>query len=218
MKRVYIYEGFERFWHWTQAILIIFLAFTGFEVHGSYSFFGYENAVVYHRIAGWTLVGLYVFAAFWHFATGEVKQYIPTFKFMKAQLDYYIFGIFRNAPHPVKKNRLSKLNPLQKITYFSLMVIIIPLMMITGLLYYYYRVPQATTVNPLNISNLHVISFWHVLGAYFLVMFLIGHLYLITTGHTVLTNLKAMITGWEDIEEEEGEEETSNQENNKENN
>jgi thiosulfate reductase cytochrome b subunit len=28
------------------------------------------------------------------------------------------------------------------------------------------------------------------------------HLYLITTGHTVTSNLKAMITGWEELEGE----------------
>ena len=35
MQKVYIYKRFERFWHWTQASLIIFLALTGFEVHGA---------------------------------------------------------------------------------------------------------------------------------------------------------------------------------------
>ena len=202
MKKVYIYEGFERFWHWTQALLILFLAFTGFEVHGSYSFFGYENAVVYHRYAGWTLLVLYVFAAFWHLTTGEVKQYIPTPKNMIAQIQYYLIGIFKDAPHPTKKNRLSKLNPLQKITYFFLMAFIMPLMMISGLLYFYYRLPQANIIDPINISELGTIALWHTIGAYFLIIFLIGHLYLITTGHTVLTNLKAMITGWEDIDDE----------------
>ena len=37
--------------------------------------------------------------------------------------------------------------------------------------------------------------------------FLILHLYLVTTGHTVLSNLKAMITGVEEIEEKTEEEE-----------
>ena len=37
-KQVYIYKGFERIWHWSQASLIIFLAWTGFEVHGCFLF------------------------------------------------------------------------------------------------------------------------------------------------------------------------------------
>jgi thiosulfate reductase cytochrome b subunit len=31
--------------------------------------------------------------------------------------------------------------------------------------------------------------------------FLIGHIYLITTGHTVTAQLKAMLTGWDEVEE-----------------
>ena len=40
MKKIYIYQRFERFWHWSQAILIIFLALTGFEVHGTFHILG----------------------------------------------------------------------------------------------------------------------------------------------------------------------------------
>ena len=43
----------------------------------------------------------------------------------------------------------------------------------------------------------------HVLGAFGLVAFLIGHVYLTTTGHTPMTNIKAMITGWEDLPDDE---------------
>jgi len=35
VKHIYVYRAFERFWHWGQAILIMFLAVTGFEIHGS---------------------------------------------------------------------------------------------------------------------------------------------------------------------------------------
>jgi cytochrome b subunit of formate dehydrogenase len=55
MKNVYIYKGFERFWHWSQAGLIIFLGITGFEVHDSIHVFGFERAVIYHRISAYFL-------------------------------------------------------------------------------------------------------------------------------------------------------------------
>ena len=55
MERIYIFKRFERFWHWSQAALIIALMLTGFEVHGSYSLFGFADAVTYHTIAAWTL-------------------------------------------------------------------------------------------------------------------------------------------------------------------
>jgi Ni,Fe-hydrogenase I cytochrome b subunit len=62
--RVYIYRAFERFWHWAQAALIFFLGFTGFEIHGTISFFGYRNAVVYHKIAAYIFIVLIVFSIF----------------------------------------------------------------------------------------------------------------------------------------------------------
>ena len=199
-KKVNIYKGFERFWHWSQAILILFLAFTGFEVHGSYKFFGYENAAIYHQIAAYSYIVLVIFTIFWHFTTGEWRQYIPTWKNIKAQVSYYLFGIFKNAQHPTKKTELSKLNPLQKLTYLGLKLLVIPVMVTTGLLYIFYRYPQSHRIETINIDSLQAIAFIHTLGAYLLVAFIIMHLYLITTGSTVTSNLKAMLTGYEDID------------------
>ncbi|MBU1096398.1 MAG: cytochrome B [Ignavibacteriae bacterium HGW-Ignavibacteriae-2] len=201
-KQFYIYKSFERFWHWMQAILIFFLAFTGFEIHGTYSFFGFRDAVRYHNIAAYMLIILIAFAIFWHLSTGEYKQYIPTLKNIKAQLNYYIFGIFRNAPHPTKKSVLSKLNPLQKITYFSLKVLVIPLSVTSGLLYIFYRYPSKHGVEAINIKTLEFIAIFHTVAAILLVVFIITHLYLITTGDTITSNLKAMLTGYEELEDE----------------
>ncbi|MCU7496247.1 MAG: cytochrome b [Ignavibacteria bacterium] len=202
MRRAYVYKAFERFWHWMQAILIMFLAFTGFEIHGSLSFFGFEDAVKYHNIAASALLILIAFAIFWHLTTGEWRQYIPTSRNIKAQLDYYLFGIFRNAPHPVKKTVLSKLNPLQKLVYFGLKVLVIPVIVTSGLLYMFYRYPQRHGVEGLNIESLQAVALVHTAAAFLLAVFIIAHLYLITTGTTVLSNLRAMLTGYEDLEEE----------------
>lgn len=206
-KQFYIYKGFERFWHWMQAILIFFLAFTGFEIHGTYTFFGFRDAVRYHNIAAYMFIGLIVFAIFWHLTTGEYKQYIPTFKSIKAQMNYYIFGIFRNAPHPTKKTVLSKLNPLQKLTYFGLKILVIPLSVTSGLLYMFYRYPTKLGVEAINIQTLEFIAIFHTIAAILLVAFIVTHLYLITTGETVTSNLKAMLTGFEELEDENPKEE-----------
>lgn len=201
-KKVYIYKGFERFWHWTQALLIMFLALTGFEIHSSYSLFGFETAVNLHNKAAWGFIVLIVFAIFWHITTGEWKQYIPTTKNLKAQIEFYITGIFRNAPHPTKKTLLSKLNPLQRLVYLGLKILILPVMVVSGLLFMFFRYPQSGMIKTVNIENLEIVALIHTLGAFLLITFLIVHLYLITTGHTITSNLKAMITGWEELEED----------------
>lgn len=200
-ERTVVYSGFERFWHWTQAVLILFLAFTGFEIHGSYQFLGYRQAVLYHNTAAVALVALIVFAIFWHFTTGEWRQYLPTRRMLKAQAEYYIIGIFRDAPHPTKKTALAKLNPLQKLVYLGLKVLVIPVMVLSGLLYMFFRYPQANGVKALTVSRLEEVALLHTAGAFFLVAFVIGHIYLTTTGQTPVSNLKAMITGHEELEE-----------------
>ena len=205
MKREYVYKGFERFWHWTQAILILFLAFTGFEIHGSLHFFGFEQAVAFHKIAAISFIVLIAFAIFWHFTTDEWKQYIPTLHNLRAQAEYYIIGIFRNAPHPTKKTVLSKLNPLQKLVYLALKLLVVPVMVVSGLLYMFYRYPQRHAIESLNIEGLEKIALLHTAGAFFLVAFIIAHLYLITTGRSATSNLKAMITGYEELESEHSE-------------
>jgi len=201
-KTIYIYKSFERFWHWMQAILIFFLAFSGFEIHGAYTFFGFRDAVTYHNFAAYMLIGLIVFAIFWHLTTGEWRQYIPTMEHIKAQLNYYIFGIFRNAPHPTKKTVLTKLNPLQKLTYFGLKILVIPLSVTSGLLYLYYRYPSQQGIAAINIETLEAIAIFHTIAAILLVIFIVTHLYLITTGETITSNLKAMLTGYEELEED----------------
>jgi thiosulfate reductase cytochrome b subunit len=199
-KKVYIYRFYERFWHWTQAFLVFFLAFTGFEVHGSFSFFGFENAVTLHNKAAIAFMILTAFTIFWHFTTGEWRQYIPTTQNLKAQAEYYIFGIFRNAPHPTRKTALSKLNPLQRIVYLSLKILVFPVMIASGLAYLFYRYPSGGEIREAGIANLQDIASVHTIGAYILIAFVIVHLYLITTGHTVSSNLRAMLTGWEELD------------------
>jgi thiosulfate reductase cytochrome b subunit len=202
LKKYYIYKSFERFWHWMQALLIFFLAATGFEIHGSIKFFGYQNAVMYHSAAAYAFIVLILFAIFWHLTTGEWKQYLPTVKNLKAEINYYLIGIFRNVPHPTKKTVLSKLNPLQKLVYLGLKILVIPVMVISGLFYMFYRYPQSGGIAGININSLEPIAVIHTAGAFMLVAFIVVHLYLITTGTTLTSNLKAMLTGYEELEED----------------
>jgi len=38
-------------------------------------------------------------------------------------------------------------------------------------------------------------------GAFSILVFLVTHVYMTTTGHTIFAHTRAMITGWEEIEE-----------------
>jgi len=67
-------KRFERLWHWSQALLIMAMLITGFEIHGTFHCLGFEQAVNTHIILAWTLIGLWNFAIFWHLTTGESKK------------------------------------------------------------------------------------------------------------------------------------------------
>ncbi|MBN2706812.1 MAG: cytochrome b/b6 domain-containing protein, partial [Deltaproteobacteria bacterium] len=94
-KKLQLYTRFERFWHWGQASLIIFLLLTGFEVHGSYRLCGYENACLWHNRAGLALLGLTAFAIFWHLTTGQWRHYRPSFSKLGRIAAFYLTGIMR---------------------------------------------------------------------------------------------------------------------------
>jgi thiosulfate reductase cytochrome b subunit len=201
MTRVYLFKRFERFWHWSQAALVLFMLVTGFEVHGMYRLFGWEKAGNLHTIAAWTLIGLWLFAIFWHFTTGEWKQYIPTTKNMIAVARYYSAGIFTGEPHPHRVTQLAKHNPLQRVTYLVIKLLVNPLLWVSGLAYLYYAELTQTGVLQL---PLRPIALAHTAAAFMMLIFVISHIYLSTTGHTPLAHIKAMITGWDEVEATEG--------------
>ena len=197
MKVMLIYSRFERYWHWSHVAAVILLIITGFEIHGLFSFMGFETAVLVHDISAWSLIILVAASIIWHIYTGEWKQYIPTRENLGAMLKYYLVGIFKNEPHPVKKTAVLKLNPLQKLVYLGLKILVFPVQIATGILYYFH--------NELSLwgfpVTLESIAFIHTAFTYLIVLFTIIHVYLITTGHTVLSNLKAMITGYGEVDE-----------------
>ncbi len=197
MKKIKLYSIFQRFSHWFQFVLILILALTGFEIHGSFTLFGFGSAIKLHDIAALTLIILYLFIFFWFATTGEWKQYILTREKLTAMIVYYGKGIFRNEPHPVKKTELSKLNPLQRITYFTFRFFLIPLMVATGILYFFASVNMGVEANPVKL-----ISIIHLIGAFVIIAFVILHVYMTTTGHTLFSNIKAMIVGYEEIPED----------------
>ena len=63
-RKVKNYSRYERFWHWSQAILIFLLAFSGFTVHGTIRFIPFKAAVMMHDIAAFVLIFLWALHRF----------------------------------------------------------------------------------------------------------------------------------------------------------
>lgn len=193
--RLYLFTRFERFWHWSQAALIITLLFSGFDIHGSHALLDFRTAVEVHEVAAWLLIALWIFAIFWHFTTGQWRQYIPTLSNIQRVALYYARGIFIGAPHPYKVTAERKHNPLQRIAYLGVLVLINPLIWISGLLYLFWGRLEPLLPDWL---ALEAVALAHTGGAFLMLIFLIVHVYLTTTGHTPLAHIRAMITGWEE--------------------
>ncbi|MEI6290293.1 MAG: cytochrome b/b6 domain-containing protein [Chloroflexota bacterium] len=202
-KKVYMYESYERFWHWLQTFSIIFLLFTGLIIHRPDIFgaFSFPHMVTIHNVLAAILVINAVFSLFWHLTTGEIQQYIPRpvgfFDDAIVQTKFYINGIFKGDAHPFEKRKDKKLNPLQQATYFGLLNVLLPLQVITGaLMWSVQKWPTLTSW----FGGLTVLAPFHSLVAWLLGTFVVAHVYLTTTGATPLEAMRGMVTGWEEIE------------------
>ncbi len=192
--KIYLYSRYERLWHWLQGLMVIILIATGLEIHGTYKFLGFQTAVNVHNFIGLSWLILFAFFVFWLFTTGEWKQYIPTTKKLFSVVLFYAWGIFQGKPHPIQKSKGAKHNPLQRLAYLGISAMLLPVQMVTGLLYYLYNdIPQI-----LPLSGLAAV---HTLIALLLINFLVIHLYMTTTGHSLFSHIAGMITGWEEIYE-----------------
>jgi len=206
-QTVYMYRFYERLWHWTMATAVILLAITGLEIHytGRFNLFGLQYAVSIHNILSVILVVNAALSLFYHLVSGEIKHFFYfTNRFIKEtilQVYYYIHGIFKGHSHPIPKSIDRKLNPLQQIVYVLLLNILLPFQVITGIAIWGVE-KWPTLFNALN--GLTYLAPLHHFGSWLFLSFLAVHIYLTTTGHTVLSNIKAMVTGYDDIPESEG--------------
>jgi len=115
------------------------------------------------------------------------------------QARFYLYGIFKGEKHPLETDPRRKLNPIQKITYLALLNILLPYQIITGILMWGAdRWPQLFD----QVGGLWLLGPAHTLGAYLFMAFLIGHIYLATTGPTPFALLRAISAGRADNGEE----------------
>lgn len=196
-RQVKVYPRFERVWHWTQMLLIMTLAATGFGLNGLHGMIPFGPAVMLHTVAALILLAVWIFASFWLFTTGAWRQFVPTFEGMVQVARFYVWGIFKGEGHPHRKMYWRKHNPLQIMAYFGLKVVVFPAIWITGLAYLSYNFWEPVPNSTLWIT---VVANVHLLAAYVVVSFVLIHLYLLTVGHGFREHVKPMVTGFEEVD------------------
>lgn len=197
-----VFPIFERIWHWGQALSIFILVFTGLAIHGIHDWIDYGLAVTIHTIVALALLVLWAFATFWLFTTGEISHFVPamTLKCRNTLLSvarYYAWGIFHGEHHPYQKTMLRKHNPLQGISYLLLKVTVFPAIWISGIAYLLLSVGM---VDFTGIVSLNLIALVHTVAAVIIIMFVILHVYLLTTGHSFKSHLMPMISGKDKVD------------------
>ncbi len=170
-----------------------------------YPLIRFDIAVSVHNISGIMLTLSYFYFFLGILFTSIGRHYVMKQGFFKAfyqQAKYYLFGIFRGEPHPFPVNAERKFNPIQQITYNVIQHAITPVTFVTGWALLY---PETIILNVFGYSGIMLTSLLHVAAGFLISVFLVIHLYFITVGHSVTSNLKSMITGYHEINEEEGE-------------
>lgn len=202
-RRIRMYEAYRRFWHWLQAVSIVALLATGLIIHRPdlFAAFSFRGVVTLHNILAALLVINAALALFYHLATERIREFIPRpygfFDDAIRQTRYYVSGIFKGEPHPFEKRPDDRLNPLQKLTYFGILNVLLPLQIATGaLMWGSQKWPELAGA----LGGLPLLAPFHSLVAWLFASFIVMHVYLTTTGATPLEAMRGMVTGYEEVE------------------
>ena len=199
-ERIYLLPVWIRVWHWTNALLIITLALTGFSLHFAdpkLPLVEFSLAARIHDVAGVALAAAYAFFLVANIVSGNWWQYVPKPPGILGrcwrQTQWYCIGIFKGEPHPYTVTKEVNFNPLQALIYWVVMYLILPIVVVTGLLFMF---PEFAPDRAFGLDGLLPVAVLHYLTGAVIVMFMATHIYLGTTGATVGSMFKMMVTGW----------------------
>lgn len=211
-KKLYLYPLWLRVWHHLNGVLMVFLIVTGISMQYSdprYPLIRFDIAVSVHNIAGIALT-----ASYFVFLVGVLFTSIGRYYLVKTegfftsfvrQLRYYLFGIFRGEKNPFVVTEKQKFNPVQLITYNVTMHAIIPVTFITGWALLY---PEMIVLDVYGYSGIMMTSLVHSIAGFFISIFLIIHLYVITIGPSPTSNLKSIFSGYHEHHDDESEDDS----------
>lgn len=201
-KRAMLYPLVLRIWHAIHALAFCLLMLTGIQLRFPdwVGWFGTFRTVVWvHNICGFVAVFDYLLWLGFYVLKGEiVKQYVPVLADfttgMLTQSAYYFGRIFLGCPPPFSSTPEAKFNSLQKIIYFGIMFILMPLQIVTGILLWdFERFHSIIGI----FGGVRVVDAFHIMAAYLVTTFVIVHVYLSTLGPTFFFQLKAITVGYE---------------------
>ncbi len=205
MTRLYVHPLPVRLWHWINALGFVVLIVTGLQIrYGVLAGMSFKTIVDVHNVTGFVLIADYCLWLGFYLLSDKITVYHPDFnptrhfRNVMRQLGYYGYGIFKGHPNPHHVSAYRKFNALQAMTYQVVMMVLVPLQFYTGLVLWDLQ-RFAGTVELL--GGARVVDTIHVGLFIAFVIFILVHVYLTTLGRTASEHVKAMITGYEEVDD-----------------
>ncbi|MDY6849164.1 MAG: cytochrome b/b6 domain-containing protein, partial [Thermodesulfobacteriota bacterium] len=140
---IYLQPTPVRIWHWLNAFGFIALILSGIQIRfpENVNIFGsYRAAIELHNTAGIVVSISFCLWLIYYLVLSRklVKLYVPTKDDLSGglvrQMLFYFFNYFRGKPNPHHPTPEEKFNPLQKSAYLVIMMVLVPLVILSGLL------------------------------------------------------------------------------------
>jgi len=197
---IYHYPLYVRLWHLINALLILLLIISGVSMQYSSPnspLLRFDLSVQMHNICGIALSLNYLVFFIGNIITGNYKHYKIKLKgYIKElsdQFKHYIFGVFKQQPAPFPITEERKFNPLQKLTYFFVMYLFVPMIIISGIALFF---PEIIVNQIFGIGGIFLTAVFHSAIGFLISIFLLIHVYFCTFGTKISSSFKSMISGW----------------------
>lgn len=182
--KIYLYPKQIRIWHWVNMTTFFVLLVSGLlawlKLIPKELFLGTHLSFAVLFIFSWTYIVAY--NAFGNYGSYKITK--DTFKEVCGQLKYYMYGIFKGEKPPHTPAKDNKFNALQKVSYFFMLYIVMPVFIITGML------ERIEAIHKIMVQT-------HIYFCTFAtVLFIIIHVYMVFSGSYLTQKLKAMIDGY----------------------
>ncbi|MBF0136663.1 MAG: cytochrome b/b6 domain-containing protein [Magnetococcus sp. DMHC-1] len=198
-KMIELYPIWLRIWHWFNAGNFLLLLLSGMVLHfpeATLGILSFPTARMLHNLCGVLMAvgyGIYLINSMltrnWRHYLPEHKGFVPR---MLAQIRFYAVDIFQGKPQPFPPTVCAKFNPLQQVTYLGVMFGLVPVLVVTGILFLF---PEYAPDQILDRGGIWPLALLHQATAALLTAFLVGHIYLATAGETPASEFRKMLTG-----------------------
>jgi len=176
-----LYPRWLKLWHSVNGTLCLFLMITGLVMQyasPSTIVFSFPTAINIHNICGILLIISWIIFIIANALSKNGSYYKISIKLIRestVQFRYYIFGMFKGQSKPFKEDEVRKFNPLQQLTYWLTMYVILPLIVITGFIM--INIEQLLS-DEHGIFIYQIADLLHICAAFLISVFMIIHFYL----------------------------------------